>query len=145
MVATRDHQLHVRHFVRNGLEGFNQHVRPFVGTPLSKCHNPVFRIATAGEIRVLRICCQSAVRAEVDITATVFVQQDIAVSGHQHGKRIRQEQHFRRDRSCHAIQTRKADPRAFQVDEVHQVMQGHVCVIACHTRECRKRQSAKSC
>jgi hypothetical protein len=50
----------------------------------------MFRGSAAGEIRKFRAAGEDAMGAQVDIVAAIFVVQDFAITGHQHGDGIRE-------------------------------------------------------
>ena len=82
-------------------------------------------------------------RAQVHIVSPVFVVQDLAVAGHQHRNRIRQQKHPRRDGACDSIKPLVANPDVLQFDGVHQVMQCDVRITSAQAREQRRHQSAE--
>jgi len=47
MVSAGDHQLYMRHFVREREKSINQNFWPFVSAPFAECDDSVFRISTA--------------------------------------------------------------------------------------------------
>jgi hypothetical protein len=93
VVAAANNQSGVWQFLRHNLESLDHKFKPLVRSPFSEGQDAMLRITAAREIRVFRSGRQDAVRTQVNITATVFFVQDLAISGHQHGHRIRQEKH----------------------------------------------------
>ena len=81
--------------------------------------------------------------AQVDIVAAIFVVQDLAITGHQHGDGIREQEHARGHRSGHAIQAFVPNADVFEFDSVHQVMQGHVSVAAAQPSEQRRHEAGE--
>jgi hypothetical protein len=69
-------------------------------------------------------------RAQVNVITSIFVVKDLAVAGHEHGDRVRKQQHSGRERARHAVQARVANARILQIHRVHQVVQGYVRVAA---------------
>jgi hypothetical protein len=94
MVASANDQLRIGHGLRKQVEGLNHQLEPLVGSPFAESENAMLRIAAPGKIGILRLPDQDAVRAQVNIIATVSFMEDLAIAWHEHGNGIRQQQHF---------------------------------------------------
>jgi len=79
----------------------------------------------------------------MDVVATVFFVQDLAISWHEDGNGIRQEKHLRGHRSRQTVSARIADTGVFQIHGVHQMMQGNVSVAAGEAGKNRREESGK--
>ena len=75
-------------------ECFNERFQTLVRSPFSKSQNALPGIRSSGEIREFGMLRQDSVGPEMNVTATVFFQEDVAIGRHQHGHRIGQQQHF---------------------------------------------------
>ncbi len=84
------------------------------------------RIPTAREIGEFRPACQNAVRPQVNVVPSVFVIQNFAIAGHQHGNGIGKQKHACSNRACKPVQPFITNADVFQFHRVHQVMQSHV-------------------
>lgn|GEM_PF-3139789 len=71
----------------------------------------------------------------MNVIATIFVVKNLAISRHEHGDGIGQQQHPGGERACQAISPGVAHPGVLQVDGVHQVMQSNVSVTAAEARQ----------
>jgi hypothetical protein len=104
----------------------------------------MLRISAQREIGVLRSLRKNPVRPQVDIVVPIFVMQDPAISRHEHRDRIRQQKHSGGDRPSRAIDPRMPNSRIFQVDSIHQVVEGHVGIATANARQQRGDQPHKS-
>jgi hypothetical protein len=93
VIAPANNQSGVWQFLRHDLEGLDHKFKPLIRSPFSEGQDAMLRITAAREIGVFRSGRQDAVRTQVNIIAAVFFVQDLAISGHQHRHRIRQEKH----------------------------------------------------
>jgi hypothetical protein len=66
----------------------------------------------------------------VHIIAAVLIVQNFAISGHEHGYRIRKQQHSRGERASHAVSARKTYSSVLQVDRIHEMVQGYMGIAA---------------
>ena len=69
----------------------------------------------------------------MDVIMAIFLVENFAVSRHQYRDRIREQQHPRRKGSGRAIEARVLYAGIFQVNCVHQVMQGDMGIAAAQT------------
>ncbi len=102
------------------------------------------RIPTAREIGEFGPACQNAVRAQVNVVSSVFVIQNFAIAGHQHGNGIGKQKHACSNRAREPVQSFITNPNIFQVHCVHQVMQGHVGISSAKPRQQWRHKSAES-
>jgi hypothetical protein len=128
---------------RDNLESLEHQFETFISSPLTESENAMLRIAADIELRILRAASENAVRAQVNIVASVFVMENPAVAGHEHGDRVRHQEHPRGNGAGEAIEAHVADTCVFEVDSIHQVVQGDVRIAAAHAREQRREQSEK--
>jgi hypothetical protein len=82
MVSPCDNQPHVWLFISHRLESLDQNFRAFVGSPLSKGNDLVYRITAAREVRILRTLRKNAVGPKMNVSPTVFIQENAAVGRH---------------------------------------------------------------
>ena len=68
--------------------------------------------------------------AEMNVAASVLLDQSAAIGGQQHGNRIGHQQQAGGHRTGRAIEPRKTHAGILQIDVIHQVMQGDVSVMA---------------
>ncbi|MCU1300801.1 MAG: hypothetical protein JWQ87_1085 [Candidatus Sulfotelmatobacter sp.] len=144
MIPSTDNQLCVGHCSSHNLERFNHELQAFVGSPFSESEDPVLGITTPGEIRILGPTCQNAVGTHVNIIVPIFFMENLAVSRHQDGNRIREQQHSGRDSARGPIQTRVSHAGVFQVHRVHQMVQGNVSVAAAQACQQGSEKSQES-
>ncbi|MGA8273571.1 MAG: hypothetical protein WB919_18555 [Candidatus Sulfotelmatobacter sp.] len=95
----------------------------------------MLRIAAEFEAGKFGLPREDAVGAEMNVIATVFFVQDLAIAGHQHRDGVGEQKHFCSDGSGQAIGAGMADAGVFQIHRVHQVMQSHMGVAAAQTGE----------
>jgi hypothetical protein len=100
-------------------------------------------IAATGKLRILRPARQNSVRAEMNVIAAIFFVQNLAVPGHEHRDGVRQQEHFRRQRSGEAVGTGMLHAGIFQIHRIHEVVQGDVGVTTAQTREQGSSQAKK--
>lgn len=89
MVAAGDDQFRFRHLGGDQIERLNHQFKTLVSSPFSESENSVQRISASREIGKLGAAGKNAVGAKMNIIASVLVIQYFAISGHQHGNRIR--------------------------------------------------------
>jgi hypothetical protein len=135
MVSPGNHELGVGQLRRDYVEGLDHQFKALVRSPFSESQNAMLGITSAGEIRKFRPAREYAVSAQVNIVAPIFVVQDLAIAGHQHGDGIRKQEHAGSHGACDAIQTFVSNAHIFQFDSVHQVMQRDVSVSAAQPGE----------
>ncbi|HXM65553.1 MAG TPA: hypothetical protein VN911_02395 [Candidatus Acidoferrum sp.] len=80
-------------------------------------------------------------RADVNIIVPILFMKDLPIPGHEHGDRIREQQHPCGNSAGGAVKTRMLYPSIFQIDGVHQVVQSHVGIAAAQTRQQRRKKS----
>lgn len=81
MISTGNQEGGFRHFFREALEGVDHELEALIGPPFSKCENS--RSAAHRKIRKFRAPGENSVRAQMDVVATIFIVQNLAISGHQ--------------------------------------------------------------
>jgi hypothetical protein len=89
MIAACHDELCVRHPVREQIEGFHHQFEAFISPPFAKSEDVLGWIAAPGKIRKLGPARQNSVRAQMHIIAAIFVIQNLAISRHEHGYRVR--------------------------------------------------------
>jgi hypothetical protein len=141
MIAPGDHQLRVRQGVGNNFERFSHELKPFVGSPFPECEDAMLRIAAPGKIRVFGPARQNPMGPDVNIVVTVLVMKDLPISGHEHGDRIREQEHSGGNRPGSPVGSRITNPRILQIDGIHQVVQSDVGIAAAQTRQQRGKES----
>jgi hypothetical protein len=139
MISPADYELGVRQRFTHDRECLDHQLKPLVRSPFSKCQNAVLGITAPGKIGILRAPCQHPMRSEVNIGSAIFFVQDLAVARHEHRNRIREQEHARGHRSGQSVKARMAHARIFQIDGVHQVMQGDMRVTPANAREQRSK------
>jgi len=128
MVASGDYQLHVGQAFGNQIKGLNHRLQPLVRSPFAKSQKPVGRIATTREVWILGEEGQDSVGANVHVSLTVVLEQDLAICRHEDGYGIGHQQHSGCETTCRTIKAREAHTCIFQIDRIHQMMQGHMSV-----------------
>jgi hypothetical protein len=104
----------------------------------------MLRIAAPRKIGELWPSGENAMRPNMYVVSTVFLKQEFAIAGHEHRNRICQQQHSGGDGARHAIRVREAHAGIFQVDRVHQMVEGDVAVAAAEPGEERSHESGES-
>jgi hypothetical protein len=143
MVGSAHHQAGGGQDLRDQLKRIDHQLEPLVGSPLAKSQNAMLRVPAPGEIRVLGFSRQNAMRPEMHIVAAVFFVKDFAITGHEHRHRIRQQKHSGSHRAGHAVGAGVADSRVFQIDGVHQMVQGDMRITAAEPRQQGSQQTGK--
>jgi hypothetical protein len=143
MIATRNHQFRVRYAILQDLEGRDHQFQALVGSPFAKGKDALLGITTARKVGELGTSSQSSVRPYVHIVAAVFVEQNFAIPGHEHGYGIRKQQHSCGERAGHPVGARKAYSSVFQVDGIHEMVQCHMGVAAAQAGQQWSHQSGK--
>jgi hypothetical protein len=140
VISAGDHEFSIRKLRSDQAEGFNHELESFVRSPFSKRKNAMNRIAAAREIRELRPPRENAMRPNVHIVSPIFVIQDLSISRHQDGDRVRHQKHASCDCACEAIEPFVANSNILQVDRIDQVMQRHMCITATEARQQRSHE-----
>jgi hypothetical protein len=143
MITPSDDEFEVRNLRFEQMKGFDHEFEPLVRTPFSKRQNAMCRRSAPGKVREFRPASKQTMGAEMNIVTTVFVIQDLAVSGHQHRDGIRQEKHSRGYRARYAIQALMTHAHILELNCVHQVVQGHVRVPPRQSRKQRRHEAAE--
>jgi hypothetical protein len=99
MVSSADHQPGLGQSFRNVAKSVDHQLQALVCSPLPEGQNAVLRIATPGQIRILRFSGENAMRTQMNVVATVFFMQDLAISRHEHGNRVGHQEQLGGDRS----------------------------------------------
>ena len=84
MVAASDHKLHPRMPVSNPAKAINHEFQSLVGSPLTERQNAVHWITATRKFRKFGTTREHSVRSEVDVPATIFFIENLAVSRHEH-------------------------------------------------------------
>jgi hypothetical protein len=119
MISACNHQLGIWKSVRHSLERIDHQFEALVGPPLAERKDAALGIATTREIRIFGSARQNAMRPDVYIFAAIFFGKNAAIARHKHGHRIGQQQHFGRDCSCRAVQSRVPYTSILQIHCVH--------------------------
>lgn len=82
-------------------------------------------------------------RTKMNVVAAVFLPKDIAIPRHQDRNGIRQQQHSCGNGSSPAISPRMPHAGVFEIDRVHEVVQGDVRIASAHASEQRGEQAKK--
>jgi hypothetical protein len=143
MIAARDDQRHIRKLGANQGKSFEHELETLVSSPLAE-REDAMGIATTREIRILRTARQNAVSPHVHVVAAVFVGEDLAIAGHQYRHGVGEQQHARGEGASQAIGTDETNADVFEIDGIHEMVQGDVGVAAAQTSEQRNRQAGKS-
>jgi hypothetical protein len=144
MITARHHQPRVGHGRRDAFESFDHQLQPLVSSPFAECQNAVLRISPPRKPRILRPAGKNSVGAQVNVLVPVFIQENFAVARHQHGNRMREQQHARGNRTRPTIGALVANAGVIEIDRVHQVVQSHMSVAAVQTRQQRRQKPQKS-
>ncbi len=96
VVTTGNHEFGVGQPLTDRTKGFDHKFEALICAPLAESKNVVGGGATAGKIGEFRPARQNAMRAQVDVIASIFVIQNLAIAGHEHGDGIGEQQHARR-------------------------------------------------
>jgi hypothetical protein len=134
MIAAGDHEFHIRQLGADQTKRIDHEFKPFVSSPFAKSEYAV-RIPAAREIRIFGASSENAVSAYVNIVSAIFIEENLAISRHQHRHRVGQQQHTRGHGASQSISTREADAEVLEIDRIHQMMEGDVRVLAAYARE----------
>ncbi len=91
MVSSADHQPGIGQSLRDITKGFDHQLQALVRSPLPEGQDAVLQIAAPAQIWILRFSRKNAMRAQVNIVATIFFVKDLAISRHEHRNGIRQK------------------------------------------------------
>jgi len=83
MIPTGNHKRCFRYFFGETIKGIDHEFEALVGSPLSECENSMYRGTAHREIRKFRTPGENSVRAQMNVIATIFVVENLAVSRHQ--------------------------------------------------------------
>lgn len=125
-------------------KGLDHQFQPLVRSPLPEGQDAVLRITAPLQIRILRFSGENAVRAQVNVVATVFFMQYFAISRHEHGNGVGKKQHLGGESSRQTIGARVANTSIFQIHGVHQVMQRDMGIATGETGKNRGEKPGKS-
>jgi hypothetical protein len=84
MISAGNHEFGVRHLLGDQIERLDHEFKALVSAPLAKGKNAVGGSAPSREIGEFRSARKNAMGAQVDVIASIFVIQNLAVSGHEH-------------------------------------------------------------
>jgi hypothetical protein len=143
MVCSAHHQAGRGQDLGDQLKGIDHQLEPLVGSPLAKRQNAMLRVPAPGKIRALGFSRQNAMRAEMHVVAAVFFVKDFAITGHEYRHRIRQQKHSRSHRAGQSVGAGVADSRVFQIDGIHQMVQGDMGITAAEPRQQGSQQTGK--
>ncbi len=113
MVTAGNHEFDLGQLRRDQLEGHNHELKPLIGSPLPECQNAVSGSTPPREVREFGPARKDAVRTQMHIIPPVLVVEDLAIAGHQHGDRVRKQQHSRRECARETIYAFVANPGIF--------------------------------
>jgi hypothetical protein len=80
----------------------------------------------------------------VNIVMAILFLQNFPIPRHQHGNRIREQEHSCSHGASRAVNARMPHPGVLQVDSVHQMMQSDVGIAATQPRQQRRQKPQKS-
>jgi len=83
MIAAGNHEPGFRYFFSQAIESLNHELKSFIGSPFPECENPMYRSTAHREIRKFRTPGENSMRAQMDVVATIFIVQNLAISRHQ--------------------------------------------------------------
>ena len=144
MVSPADHQPGIGQSLRNITKGFDHQLQAFVRSPLPEGQDAVLRIAAPGKIWILRFSGENAMRAQVNVVATIFFMQDFAIPRHEHRNGVGKKQHLGGESSRQTVGARVANTSIFQIHGVHQVMQRDMGIATGETGKNRGEKPGKS-
>ena len=144
MIAASNDQLRVWQLLSDEVESLGHELETFVGSPLAEGQNAVLGISAPGKIREFRTARENAMSAKVHVIAPVFVIEDLAIAGHQHGYRVREQKHSRGHGPREAIEAFMPNPDILQFHSIHQVMEGDVGIASAQAREQRSHEAGES-
>src|SRR5271165_1635207 len=90
MIASGNNQARFWHLRSQEIECLNHQLETLVRSPLAEGENAVEGISASRKIRELRPSREQAMRAQMHVIAAIFVIQNLLVSRHEDGHRIRQ-------------------------------------------------------
>jgi hypothetical protein len=143
MVAASDHKLHPRMAVSHPAKSLNHQLQALIRSPLTERQNAVHRVTATRKFRKLGATGEHSVGSQVNVSATIFFIQNLAVSRHEHRNRIRHQEHSRCHCSRHAVHPLETDTSIAEFNRVHQMMQGHVREASAHPRQNGSHQPGK--
>src|SRR3984957_1857572 len=115
MISTTDYKLRVGKLTGDSLEGFDQQVKPFVGSPLPEGENAMRWVSTAREVWRIRTSGKDSMGPGRYAPAPIFFIQDSTIRRQEHGNRIRTQQHMRSQPSTSPVESVRADGSVFQI------------------------------
>jgi hypothetical protein len=130
MVSTAHNQLRVGHGIVDNLESLDHQLQSLIRSPLSESQNAVLRIAAPRKVGIFRPAGEHAMRAKMNIVASIFVLQNLAIARHEHRHGIRQQKRPGGERAGCPVCTRVAHPGVFEIDCIHQMVQSDVGIAA---------------
>src|SRR5882672_7955839 len=130
MVASRDHQSCIWQASGDRPEGFNDWLESLVGAPFAECQYPSHRIASSGKVRVFRALRKDTVRPDMHVSASVLFHEDLAISGYENRNGVGFKKYSSSKGPCGPVQLGEAHARVFQIDPLHQMVQGHMSIAA---------------
>ena len=83
MISASDHQLRVWQNVGYSMERIDHQFEALVCSPFAERQDAVFRISSAGKIRVFGSLRQNAMRPDMNILVAIFLGEDSAIARHQ--------------------------------------------------------------
>ena len=143
MVTASDHKLHPGMPVSHPTKSLNHQLQTLIRSPLTERQNAVHRVTATGKFRKFGATRQHSVGSQVDVSATIFFIQNLAVSWHEHRNRIRHQEHPCGHGSRHPVHPLEADTSIPEFNRVHQMVQSHVRETSSHPRENGSHESGK--
>lgn len=89
MVSPRNDELCIRDLFEKKIEGFDHKFQPLIGSPFPESENSMWSSASS-KIRQLRPARQNAVCPQMNVISPILIIQNLAISRHEYGHRIRQ-------------------------------------------------------
>lgn len=119
MISTGNHKPCLRDSLSETIESVDHELKTLVGSPFSECKNSMYRSAAHREVGKFRTPGKNSVRAQMDVIASVFVVQNLAISGHQDRYGVGEQKHACRHRACHAIEPLMTNTSIGQLNSIH--------------------------
>jgi hypothetical protein len=144
VIAASDNQLGIRNSLYNLPKRLDHQFQALVSSPFPEGENAMHRIATLRKIRIYRAVREDAMSSHMHVISTVLFIENFPVARHQHGNRVREQQHSCRNCSCQPVAATEAYAKILQIHGVHQMVQCHMSIFSAGTRKQRNHQPGKS-
>jgi hypothetical protein len=143
MVAASDHQLDPRMPLSHPAKSLNHQLQTLIGSPLAERQNAVHRVTATRKFRKFGATGEHSVGSQVDVSPTIFVIQNLAVSWHEHRNRIRHQEHPGCHCARHPVHALETDTSVPEFNRIHQMVQSHVRETSSHPRQNGSHESGK--